>query len=609
MKNCWQILQIEITQEKKLIKRAYQRLLKTTKPDEKPEEFKVLYKAYQDALDYEEDAVSYEEDDVYNESTREQNEFHLSEEVEYKVIQEQEVQANNIYQEDHILYNKIINSIEDITNTQDNLEVFNSIENWKFLEDISLINNIDLISDISSVLFEEIEEFDEMFEDLSLNLDVIYFINRFCNWSKNWKKYNRNSVIFNYLDRLSTHKIDTLIDELEEIIIKHAELEAIKINTNDQLKIFQNIDDVLKYTKENNISDDKLFNYIAKLIDLNILNGSRAKSEVIVYEKTKKIIDNLDTKYYTKAIRDGYTRMVENIVHYLKYVKNHKLLLTILKKHLNLLENRNNQVFWKTTTSSLFGVYYQYYLLLVELKKPIQEIVEFNKRYLELFGIVKIHNFDDEEIKNYIIILGTITNKSMNYYFDTKNYKKALEVINIFDDAYERFKESAFSNEQTHFNYAMNIYLYSLTNYKLNNKNEILKSYIKINYYFKNTKNSTVKSYISLINTQMRKIGYISLIPNFIKDIFTTTSNTQFEKLQRDLFTTLPDEFKELLFRETKQYKILENVVEYWKMLVATKGFNVKHIPFSVNEEDGRIYYFDLEDFEKDGTYTIENMI
>lgn len=47
---CWQILTIQPIRDKKTIKRAYSKLLKTTRPDEKPEEFKQLHGAYEEAL-------------------------------------------------------------------------------------------------------------------------------------------------------------------------------------------------------------------------------------------------------------------------------------------------------------------------------------------------------------------------------------------------------------------------------------------------------------------------------------------------------------------------------------------------------------------------------
>ena len=52
MSQIWDILQIEATTDKREIKKAYARRAKEIHPEEKPEEFQMLYEAYQRALGY-----------------------------------------------------------------------------------------------------------------------------------------------------------------------------------------------------------------------------------------------------------------------------------------------------------------------------------------------------------------------------------------------------------------------------------------------------------------------------------------------------------------------------------------------------------------------------
>ena len=61
--NCWEVLGIEPTSDKKEIKKAYARLLKQYHPEENPEEFKQIQAAYQQCLhpDQEVESVSYEQ--------------------------------------------------------------------------------------------------------------------------------------------------------------------------------------------------------------------------------------------------------------------------------------------------------------------------------------------------------------------------------------------------------------------------------------------------------------------------------------------------------------------------------------------------------------------
>ena len=61
--NCWEVLGIEPTKDKKEIKKAYARLLKQYHPEENPEEFKQIQAAYQQCLhpDQEIESVSYKQ--------------------------------------------------------------------------------------------------------------------------------------------------------------------------------------------------------------------------------------------------------------------------------------------------------------------------------------------------------------------------------------------------------------------------------------------------------------------------------------------------------------------------------------------------------------------
>ena len=61
--NCWEVLGIEPTSDKKTIKRAYAKLLKQYHPEENPEKFKQIQAAYQQCLhsDQEIESVSYEQ--------------------------------------------------------------------------------------------------------------------------------------------------------------------------------------------------------------------------------------------------------------------------------------------------------------------------------------------------------------------------------------------------------------------------------------------------------------------------------------------------------------------------------------------------------------------
>ena len=50
--NIWDVLGIETTKDEKKIRDAYREKLSVTNPEDKPEEFKQLRSAYEQALDY-----------------------------------------------------------------------------------------------------------------------------------------------------------------------------------------------------------------------------------------------------------------------------------------------------------------------------------------------------------------------------------------------------------------------------------------------------------------------------------------------------------------------------------------------------------------------------
>lgn len=91
--NCWEVLGIEPTKDKKEIKKAYARLLKQYHPEENPEEFKQIQAAYQQCLhpDQEIESVSYKQEE------RTKN---------------MEVEPISIREEDVVVYQDILNSIE-----------------------------------------------------------------------------------------------------------------------------------------------------------------------------------------------------------------------------------------------------------------------------------------------------------------------------------------------------------------------------------------------------------------------------------------------------------------------------------------------------------------
>ena len=138
--NCWEVLGIEPTQNKKEIKKAYAKLLKQYHPEENPEEFKQIQEAYQQCLHSEQDieSVSYKQEErtenmeIEPISIREENEI-----VPPPVPKVETLFVKN--EKDVVVYQDILNSIEKSLpkkiGSKDIVQVFTDSKIMPYLED------------------------------------------------------------------------------------------------------------------------------------------------------------------------------------------------------------------------------------------------------------------------------------------------------------------------------------------------------------------------------------------------------------------------------------------------------------------------------------------
>ena len=111
--NCWEVLGIEPTKDKKEIKKAYARLLKQYHPEENPEEFKQIQAAYQQCLhpDQEIESVSYKQE----ERTKNMEVEPISIREEDEIVPPPIPKVETLFvknEEDVVVYQDILNSIE-----------------------------------------------------------------------------------------------------------------------------------------------------------------------------------------------------------------------------------------------------------------------------------------------------------------------------------------------------------------------------------------------------------------------------------------------------------------------------------------------------------------
>lgn len=111
--NCWEVLGIEPTKDKKEIKKAYARLLKQYHPEENPEEFKQIQAAYQQCLhlDQEIESVSYKQE----ERTKNMEVEPISIREEDEIVPPPIPKVETLFvknEEDVVVYQDILNLIE-----------------------------------------------------------------------------------------------------------------------------------------------------------------------------------------------------------------------------------------------------------------------------------------------------------------------------------------------------------------------------------------------------------------------------------------------------------------------------------------------------------------
>ena len=111
--NCWKVLGIEPTSDKKEIKKAYARLLKQYHPEENPEEFKQIQEAYQQCLhpDQEIESVSYKQNIEIKQDIKTEPISMKEDEIAPPPVPKVETLfVNN--EKDVVVYQDILNSIE-----------------------------------------------------------------------------------------------------------------------------------------------------------------------------------------------------------------------------------------------------------------------------------------------------------------------------------------------------------------------------------------------------------------------------------------------------------------------------------------------------------------
>lgn len=194
--SCWEILELEPTDNEKSIKRAYHKLLRRYKPDEHPDEFKRLYQAYQEALeekDYIVDEIEWDNEETISwDSTKENEELWEEDAASNELI--------SIEDDYYERWSQFEEKVDELTYNNNYPELFNKLEKWHFLEELEVVSDLEFYKEASHYLFNAVTQFDEKHKTVLLNEEVIHYFDSIFLWKKHWSELDQESIVFEYLE-------------------------------------------------------------------------------------------------------------------------------------------------------------------------------------------------------------------------------------------------------------------------------------------------------------------------------------------------------------------------------------------------------------------------
>lgn len=212
--NCWEVLGIEPDSDKKTIKIAYAKLLKKHRPEEDPEGFQRLHKAYKNALQWvpeahyedetpwmtEEGKPTYVEEAVVppSELTLTASQYQQADldEVaspaaktlsaeDLALIKEINHQQENLGKDWEFLYDQVNTMIK-------SQRQVNEVSAWRFLETLPSMRDLEFRKAAADKIFEAVAEVNAASleqKNLYIQRPVINYLNQQFGWDKKWQQY------------------------------------------------------------------------------------------------------------------------------------------------------------------------------------------------------------------------------------------------------------------------------------------------------------------------------------------------------------------------------------------------------------------------------------
>ena len=173
----WDVLGIDETDDKKLIKKAYAVLIKQYKPDEQPEKFKEIHEAYKYAL-----LLIYSIDEQIILSYNREDSI---------VIDTTDSELTNSEKE---VIDTLLKKLKEMTFSK--LRDKNDLVNWAFLEKFYELENLNLKDKIAKIVFKNVAENNlflmKGYNRLLVNPKVLKYMNTIFDWTSKWQEYGQS---------------------------------------------------------------------------------------------------------------------------------------------------------------------------------------------------------------------------------------------------------------------------------------------------------------------------------------------------------------------------------------------------------------------------------
>ncbi len=197
----WDVLEIEETDDKKVIKKAYAKLIRQYRPDEYPDEFQEINLAYKFASQ----SIQHQANIKSEQVTDEINSNNTKEPLDLIAVSDQNEMANTLELNDQRLINErnfnevTDNQIESMFNQVHELAFSTfrrrfDLKNWLFLEIYHEIHDISLRDQVAKEMFRRVAEYNLFHKKQNktnrIPVNVVIQMNALYQWEDNWQEYN-----------------------------------------------------------------------------------------------------------------------------------------------------------------------------------------------------------------------------------------------------------------------------------------------------------------------------------------------------------------------------------------------------------------------------------